>query len=182
MRKIVVWILAGSIVAGMSVFGVCVEEKAKPKIKVYKEWDFTKSGEADEWQEVPKNNLEIIDTDKCLKMEALGMDPFIFFPESAAGFSAEEYPFIIVKARATQTTNATHQIYFGTEDNPNLGEDKVVIMRLKKGQEITNIDMRKCKNWKGTITTLRLDPFNGPEESGCVMEIEFIKIASGPME
>jgi len=58
----------------------------------------------------------------------------------------------------------------------------VVIVKIKKDQALFNIDMKKCKNWTGNLTVLRLDPFSGVEEVGNITEIESIKIASGPIE
>ena len=175
-----VWLLVIGMITGLAVSGLAADA-AKPKVKIYKEWDFTKAGTVDEWAEVMKNSLEAQDSAKSLKLETTGPDPYIFFPE--AGFSAEEYPFIVIKMKGSKyTADTNHQIYFGTEDAPDLGEDKVIQVKVKKDQTLFNIDMKKCKTWAGTVTTLRLDPFSGTEEVGNITEIESIKIASGPIE
>jgi len=180
MRKVLAMLIVGGLVAGLVSAGFAAEA-AKPKVKIYKEWDFTKSGVVDEWAEVMKNNLEAQDSAKSLKLETTGPDPYIFFPE--AGFAAEEFPFIVIKMKGSKASaEMTHQIYFATEDMPDLGEDKVVIVKIKKDQALFNIDMKKCKNWTGNLTVLRLEPFSGVEEVGNITEIESIKIASGPIE
>lgn len=140
------------------------------------EWTFSDPKAVTEWVDRPNHNIEIKESAGTLKMEPFGNDPFIYFPDLE--FKAEDFPYIIIKMKATKTKESGHQIFFVTEASSDWEEAKSIRSVAIDDDKfyIYTFDMGKCGAWKGKITGLRLDPFNGKDEIGCIIEIEYIKL------
>ena len=93
--------------------------------------------------------------------EATNNDPM--FSQNCS-LQAEDYPYLHFKVKNKSDGNS-FQFFFTASDKPNLSADKSVTAAMSANSnefvEYT-IDMRTNPNWKGTITSLRMDPTNAP--------------------
>lgn len=90
------------------------------------------------------------------------------------GISADLAEVPVIHFRLRSDINDSFQIYFGTEDNPGLGESKKVTGNVSVGEHDYYVDMSTHPEWKGTLNQLRFDFLNTPGHFA-VSLIEFMK-------
>ena len=140
-------------------------------------WDFSDSTTVTEWYGTPRNGMISIDSDESLIFKCISADPYVQAPVSS--FECDDFPYVLVKMKGNNFINAKHQIYFSTQSNPSISQDKMIEISAIQDDKfhIYCFDMSSNSNWNGTIKQLRLDPFNGPNELNNSCEIEWIKVA-----
>ncbi len=85
----------------------------------------------------------------------------------------------ILHIRMESDKNYWFQVYFATEDNPGLGENKKVTGDTYQGERDYYINMGSNENWTGVLNTLRIDPINS-EGKFSVSLIEIMKSRDVP--
>ena len=103
-----------------------------------------------------------------LYAEAIAPKVDITVTPKNVSFDAKKYNAIAVrfKAEDVEAVNTFFQIYYATDTNENLSEDKSQkvahnsLVPDKDGYMTAVFDYSKQDEWKGTITALRIDPAN----------------------
>lgn len=95
-------------------------------------------------------------------------DPWVQM-QPLASVDGEEWPVVQMKIRKTAGSPNSGQLYFTTDQNPNLSESQTASIKYQNTSEwqIVNIDMNESKNdlCAGDLQILRLDVFtNSPGE------------------
>lgn len=93
---------------------------------------------------------------------------------------AEEKPYINVRVRNKSLGNY-FQVYYTTESEPDLSEDKSVRVKLTtndKDFKNYTLDMSSSAKWKGKITMLRFDPI----DAAGTMMIDYIRLSDKKIE
>jgi hypothetical protein len=124
-------------------------------------WEFD-ADETEGWSPLGAATLTPAPGDLFLGLASTGDDPGALGPATA--FAADAYGAVTLRARRSGGTGDA-KLYFATDTEPAMSEDKAVAFELPDDgdfHEVT-LDMTGEPKWVGTITQLRLDPFESGE-------------------
>lgn len=161
-------------VDGSQTFGAKLEVNLPSDIysRTHWEWD---SDRLEGWEPLNGVTFTADPAVKTLLLNADGDDPGAMGPET--GFAASQYQKIVIRARRDGGTGAP-KLYFATVEDPVMDEEKSQGFDVPQDgsfREIT-IDLSKHPRWTGTVSALRIDPF----ESGLgTMELDYVRVLSG---
>ena len=81
---------------------------------------------------------------------------------------------VAIKINAKIPTGSTAEIFFATEDQPNLSESKKFNL-VSKSSEMTShiVEVQNNENWAGTLKTLRIDPSVMANTAFEIVSVEF---------
>jgi hypothetical protein len=136
------------------------------------EWD---TDRLEGWTALSDATLTPDESAKALLFGGEGDDPGALAP--ATMFPAADRGAIVIRAKRTGGTGRG-KLYFSTDSEPSMGEDKAIDFDLPDDEvfhEIT-INSGNHARWKGTITGLRIDPF---EAGPGTVEIDYVRALWG---
>jgi len=110
-----------------------------------------------------------------LLIDSAGADPGM--EASTALFSAADHGIVTLRARRTGGTGVA-RLYFTTDGEPTVSEDKAIDVDLPDDDAFhdVNVVTESHPKWTGTITGLRLDPF---EDDPGSIELDYLRVV-GP--
>ena len=140
-------------------------------------WEFNGS-DSEGWS---TNAMSVLVKDGLMTLTSVtdSQDPVVQFNNPLA-LKTAKYSGIEIKARYSfensSNTPKTMQIYFVTDNDPKWGEDKCLRIShqsMSSGSEFVTYtyDLTKHDKWKGKVTDLRFDPFDGIG----TMEVDYIR-------
>jgi hypothetical protein len=116
---------------------------------------------------------------KALVVEADGAGPFASSP--ATSFGADERSTITLRAKRTGGAGAA-KLYFATDASPSMGDDKAFPLDLPDDGAFheLSIDATASAEWTGTVTGLRLRPFDSGKGA---LELDYLRVGEpgGPV-
>ncbi len=116
----------------------------------------------DEWRSLNKDLKEVKQSETAFSAVTDGKDPQMVVRGFKA-FAADEN-FLLSFDMSYPAGKATNlQLFFTTADSPKLDEAKSIRIRINGNGETASysFDLAGHKEWKGSITSLRLDPVSG---------------------
>ena len=158
--------------------------KPSPDAKIIKTYDFADDSIYDAF------HYEVNAIDKTHKNGALcgvsdGIDPQVFFTGDIA-IDADSISFVRIYMKvfgnSGRETKGGPQIFFATETNPKLSGDKMLSCTYtlnKNGYAEALFSCLSQPNWKGRVTTFRIDPISGGG-SWEIQKLEFIERTEKP--
>ena len=141
--------------------------KADKDAKTVKVWDFSDASTYDKWNYYT-NAHDKKHSNGRLYGTSDGIDPQIIL-DGNADFSADDVDFIRVSALAKsgegKVMRRGFQIFYATEDSPNLSGNKMLSESYEQERPDGLYDMYfSCADqgfWRGNITIMRIDPLSG---------------------
>lgn len=132
------------------------------------EWDTDK---LEGWTATGAATLSADPAAKALLIGGEGDDPGAQSPVTT--FSASERGAIALRAKRTGGTGRA-RLYFATTDEPAMGEDKVIDFDLPDDEAFHELGIRAEEHprWAGTITQIRIDPF---EAGPGTLEVDYVR-------
>ncbi|NUQ73662.1 MAG: D-alanyl-D-alanine carboxypeptidase family protein [Polyangiaceae bacterium] len=112
---------------------------------------------------------------KALLVGGEGDDPGALGP--ATQFAAEDFNAVAIRAKRTGGTGKA-KLYFTTADEPEMSEEKAIAFDLPDDEAFHELTVfaGDHPSWKGTITQLRVDPF---EAGPGTVEFDFMRAVLG---
>ena len=159
--------LALSVLLALSVAATntnCLAEGAR--------FDFNTDGNADGWTALHGVSSFTV-SGGTLQFQVTGPDPYIVSPPISA--TAGSNPIVAIRMR--QSFAETNQIYWSTQAEPLMDENKKVVFESGAPNEfhLCVLDLSQKESWQGTVTRFRIDPGNGTLGE---VEIDYVRICS----
>ena len=134
-------------------------------------WYFDKDNDFEGWTAYNVKNLSV--NEGKIRGTALTQDPQIFVNNIDLDISDAEYIKINYK---TDDNGTGHRLYYTTDTEPNLSEDKsVAFISGSAENQVKYIYMGESKKFTGTLDTLRIDPGDIPEKHFEIDSVEILE-------
>lgn len=139
-------------------------------LKVKKGWYFDTPGDSEgwaNWGDISNYGVR----DGCLSGTVSGPDPIVAY---SGNIDISDVVYVKIKIRITGTAGMG-QIFFATKDSPGTSEGKSDFINTYTNDFEEKMSfMAANKEWKGTLTVLRIDPVNAAD--GQTFDIDSIEL------
>jgi hypothetical protein len=143
------------------------------------EWQFNKDGDSEGWEPSKGRFAEFAVKGGSLTAEVAHKDPY--FVRGGNEFDASTHKYLILNVK-NETNGKVIGVFWGTKDNPGFAGARTKNFNVEQSKAFKQyvVDMSEHKEWKGTITDLRLDiPNNVPSAEG-KFAIDYIVFSDKP--
>jgi len=149
------------------------DNTGKTVVRIPYEWEFEVNSDYEGWDASPENFSRTKVKDGILYLKSKTADPMINI--SGLNIDSRNYCYIRIKLK-NSTGSSAMQVFFSSDVTGGASESnsmRVVISTQDNDFKEYEIDMSANSNWKGNITSLRLDPVS----STGVVEIDYIRLS-----
>jgi hypothetical protein len=124
------------------------------------------------WAPLGEATLDAFEDGEALVIGGKGQDPGALGPETT--FDAAGHGIVALRARRAGGEGAT-KLYFATEDEPALDEDKTLTLAVAADEQFHELSVSAADHpsWTGTITQLRIDPFDSGDGT---LELDWLRV------
>lgn len=121
-------------------------------------FEFDTDGDPEGW--IPQHSVSSLTVSGgTLQFQVTGSDPYVVSP--AISVDATGNPYLVI--RMSESFCENNQVYWSTEDEPQMDENKKVVFESGKPNDfhLYVLDMSGNEYWQSTITRFRIDPGYG---------------------
>ena len=146
------------------------------------QWEFDLAGDSEGWA---SSNMSMIVTDGYLRLDPTGTsNDLIMSYQKDVNFPAAQYNKCEIRFRYKYESTYHHvpRIYF-TTGSGGLSEDRTIYFHIQKYEtpnnnwETITVDLTQNPEWKGSVRSLRFDPFDTMKGW---MEIDYLRFYADP--